>query len=121
MAKIKEEIKEYKPTRYKNRYYISNLGKFYYNTTCWRNPDGEFKELIPSYNPSGYLYYKLSIGNCKYDYIRAHRAVYQSFIGKIPKGKEIDHIDNNRHNNNISNLRAVTHSENCLNKKIKCA
>ncbi len=68
MAKRKEQIIELRPIRYNNRYWISDFGKVYYNTKCWRNPKGELKELVPSYNPSGYLYYKLSVGKCKYDF-----------------------------------------------------
>jgi len=119
MAKSKEQIVELRPIRYNNRYWISDLGKIYYNTKCWRNPKGEMKELIPSHNPSGYLYYKLSVGKCKYDYLRGHRIVWEAFNGKIPAGLEIDHIDRDRHNNILTNLRLVTHSENCLNQKRK--
>jgi hypothetical protein len=119
MAKRKEQIIELRPIRYNNRYWISDLGKVYYNTKCWRNPKAELKELVPSYNPSGYLYYKLSVGKCKYDYVRGHRCVWEAFNGKIPVGLEIDHIDHDKHNNTLSNLRLVTHSENCLNKKKK--
>jgi len=43
--------------------------------------------------------------------------VWEAFNGKIPAGLEIDHIDRDKHNNTLSNLRLVTHSENCLNKK----
>ena len=119
MANTKEQIIEFKPKRYHNRYWISDFGKIYYKTKCWRNPNCEMKELTPSYNPSGYLYYKLSIGKCKYDYVRAHRMVWEAFNGRIPSYLEIDHIDRNKHNNKLSNLRLVTHSENCKNKKPK--
>jgi hypothetical protein len=112
----KQNLIELNPDRYGDRYMISESGKIYYNTKCWRNPKGKIKELTPSYNPSGYLYYKLSIGKCKYDYVRGHRIVWESFNGKIPNGLEIDHIDRNKHNNKLKNLRLVTHSENCLNR-----
>ena len=119
MAKTKEQIKELKPHRYNNRYWISDLGTIYYTTKCWRNPKGEMQKLEPSYNPSGYLYYKLSIGKCKYDYVRGHRIVWEAFNGKIPANLEIDHKDRNKHNNKLSNLRLVTHSDNLLNRKPK--
>ena len=45
---------------------------------------------------------------------RVHRVVYETHVGKIPKGFEIDHIDGNKHNNDITNLRVVTRSENML-------
>ena len=35
--------------------------------------------------------------------------------GKIPNGMEIDHIDRDKQNNKLSNLRVVTPHENMLN------
>lgn len=43
------------------------------------------------------------------------RVIYQCFKGPIKKGYEIDHIDGDRTNNSIVNLRAVTHKENMAN------
>lgn len=116
MAKIKEKLVEFKPNRYFGRYQVSDLGNIYYNTVCSKNPNGEWRLLTPSYNPSGYLLYKLSIGKSKYDYVRGHRIIWEAFNGKIPANLEIDHRDRNKKNNKLSNLRLVTHSENCKNK-----
>ncbi len=44
-----------------------------------------------------------------------HRLEYEAFVGKIPEGYEIDHIDSNSKNNVLSNLRACTHEENARN------
>ena len=44
-----------------------------------------------------------------------HRLVYETFVGPIPDKMEIDHIDGNRQNNCVDNLRLVTHSENIMN------
>lgn len=45
--------------------------------------------------------------------------VAETFIPN-PKGyKEVDHIDNNKQNNHVTNLRWVTHSINVNNKKVK--
>lgn len=41
-----------------------------------------------------------------------HRIIWETFNGEIPRGMEIDHIDCNKQNNALSNLRLVTHSEN---------
>jgi hypothetical protein len=49
---------------------------------------------------------------------KVHRIIYQLERGQINQGKEIDHIDGNRLNNKIDNLRAVTRQENGSNKKI---
>jgi hypothetical protein len=46
---------------------------------------------------------------------RVHRVVWETFKGEIPDGYEIDHIDGNRLNNALSNLRCVTHTENMSN------
>lgn len=40
-----------------------------------------------------------------------HRLVYEAFIGDIPKGYDVHHIDGNRHNNMANNLKAISHSE----------
>lgn len=45
-----------------------------------------------------------------------HILVWESFNKqKVPEGFEIDHIDGNKGNNNLSNLRLVNHKENMLN------
>jgi Mor family transcriptional regulator len=41
-----------------------------------------------------------------------HRLVWETFVGEIPEGYEIDHIDNNPHNNNLSNLQLLSRTEN---------
>lgn len=47
----------------------------------------------------------------------AHRLAWLYVNGDWPK-KEIDHLDRNRENNRISNLREVTRSENLANKSL---
>ena len=50
-----------------------------------------------------------------------HRIVGYSFLGlniDNPK-QQIDHIDRNRQNNNMNNLRIVSHQENQFNKNAK--
>ena len=42
---------------------------------------------------------------------RIHRAVYHYYFGDIPEGYEIHHIDENKANNDISNLVMMTKSE----------
>lgn len=38
---------------------------------------------------------------------KCHRIIWEMFNGKIPSGMQIDHVDGNRSNNTISNLRCV--------------
>src|SRR5574343_359593 len=54
-----------------------------------------------------------NIQNIKY----VHRLVAENFIGESEL--EVDHIDRNTENNNVSNLRWVTHSDNLKNRKFK--
>ena len=44
-----------------------------------------------------------------------HVLMWRTFVGEIPKGKVIDHIDGNKENNIIENLRLVSQSENMNN------
>lgn len=57
-------------------------------------------------------YYKTSI---KKKNVYLHRAVWEYHNGAIPEGLMIDHIDRDRSNNNISNLRLVTPKGNRAN------
>ena len=41
-----------------------------------------------------------------------HRFIYECFHGVIPGGYIVDHIDNNKMNNDINNLQIITQSEN---------
>jgi hypothetical protein len=52
-----------------------------------------------------------------------HKLVYITYISDVNKGFEINHIDGNKNNNNLSNLELVTKKENMvkavLNGQIK--
>ncbi len=56
-------------------------------------------------------------GGKEYEY--AHRLVWNAFVGDIPEGLELDHIDGNKSNNNLDNLRLCTNSLNQLYNKRK--
>lgn len=44
-----------------------------------------------------------------------HRLLYDAFIAPVPDDMVIDHIDGNKSNNDLSNLRLVTQSDNMYN------
>lgn len=46
----------------------------------------------------------------------AHRIIWEIHHGKIPEGMQIDHIDGDRSNNKIDNLRMVTPAQNNWNR-----
>ena len=50
--------------------------------------------------------------NSKQKHFYVHRLVASHFIGPIPKGMEVNHIDHDRMNNSASNLEICTPSEN---------
>jgi len=66
----------------------------------------------------GYYYIRLC-KNSKLKEFLFHRLVYEVYNGTIPEKMCIDHIDNNKQNNNIENLRLATLSQNSMNKKTK--
>ena len=49
---------------------------------------------------------------------RVHRLAAEMFIPNLNNKNEVDHIDNNKANNNINNLRWVSSSENCRNTSL---
>jgi hypothetical protein len=64
----------------------------------------------------GYLEIRFGIGG-KYIYLRAHRVAWFLHYGKWPT-KILDHINRNRTDNRIENLREVTLHENALNRPV---
>lgn len=47
-----------------------------------------------------------------------HRMVAECWLGDIPEGLQVDHIDRNPHNNDYRNLRYVNHSEQMKNRTL---
>ncbi len=60
---------------------------------------------------SGYLKVQLSKNSVKTNK-DVHRVVYEAFNGTIPDGMQVNHKDENKHNNCISNLELLTPKEN---------
>lgn len=59
-------------------------------------------------------YYKIKIDNITY---KGHHLAWY-YIYEIWPEQEIDHINSNRCDNRIQNLRLCTHNQNCWNKEI---
>jgi hypothetical protein len=56
--------------------------------------------------------------NGKSNTMQVHRLVIETFVGPIPKGFQVDHINRDRLNNTLPNLRVVTRKQNLLNRDI---
>lgn len=97
---------------YEGFYQVSNLGRvksLLRFDSLGRSQGG----LILVFELSKRGYYRIGLTkNKKQIKFSAHRLVVLSFIGEIKKGLVVDHIDNDKLNNNLSNLQIITHREN---------
>lgn len=91
------------------RVYVSENGVVVNITSnCCKKPN----VLKIAHGSGGYLTLNYSIDNNTREFQQVHRLVADAFIPKI-QGKDIvNHIDGNKHNNNVSNLEWCTSSEN---------
>ena len=94
-----------------DNYEISNFGNVRSKLTG--------RILKPCNNGRGYHYVSL----CKHGKIKhllVHRLVGIAFIDNPLNKPYIDHINNDKINNNLSNLRWVTNQENSMNISLSC-
>lgn len=89
---------------YEGLYQVSNLGRIYSYPKNRNKNKGSFHngrvDLV------GYLFFTLSKNN-KRIYPRIHRLVYETFVGPIPKGYDIHHINGIKTDNRLENLEMV--------------
>jgi len=83
-------------------YVVTDTGQLYSNRTN--------KWLSPSTDKYGYTYYVISI-NGERKTIKAHRMVAQCFIPNPENKPTVDHINGDRRDNRIENLRWATWKE----------
>ena len=64
-------------------------------------------------------YYQISLTKDKKEnFFRLHRLLALNFIDNPNNKPDVDHIDRNKQNNDLANLRWVTHQENMENKGV---
>lgn len=93
---------------YEGLYQASDLGRI---RSLNYNRTGEVRILKPQKESCGYLQVGLSKEGERNFYM-VHRLIYEAFKGRIPEGFEINHIDENKENNNLNNLNLMTRTEN---------
>ena len=103
---MEEIFKKYYYEGYITNYSVSNTGKV-------RN-DKTMKLLKMKPNKKGYIRVGIYLrGEDTVKRVSVHVMVAETFIGPKPDDNfEIDHVDGNKSNNNVSNLEWVTRSEN---------
>lgn len=74
------------------------------------------KKLYPSRAKNGYSTVRLYAKDGHYKQFYLHRLVYMAFYGDIT-GLEVEHIDCDRSNSALSNLRLCNHATNCRNPR----
>ncbi len=80
----------------------------------WKiSPSYKIKEGAVAGNKTGPGYWQICF---KGKFYKLHRIIWQMFYGEIPQDLEIDHIDRDKDNNRIENLRLATRSENANNR-----
>lgn len=102
-------------TGFEGYYEVSNLGRVRSLDRInhkGRKLTGFVKKL--SNSKRGYLRTALSLEGVRKTY-KVHLLVAKAFLGHTPVCRTIvvDHIDNDKHNNKLSNLQIISQRENC--------
>lgn len=131
MARVKGKVKSYVSVKGYDEaneddiLEMVNDGWLHYKEDIWVHPAGNvmsiktknnkiyMKSASISKNNSGY--YQLGVRTAGVKLV--HQIIAEVFIGPRPKGKQIDHINRNRVDNRVDNLRYVTGKENSANSK----
>lgn len=106
------DITEYRDIPdYNGKYKISKDGKI---LSMIRT---EITEIRLTKNVAGYLSVILTGDDGSRKRFLIHKILYSAFVGPVTKNMDVDHIDRDISNNNISNLRLLTRAQNIYNSK----
>jgi hypothetical protein len=102
----------WKPVAWSQDYEVSNFG----NVRSWR-PSGNSKDKplnprqMSQWKSNGYPAVTLCVKQKMKNFL-VHRLVAEAFLDKIPGKEIVCHLDDNKMNNHVDNLRYGTYSEN---------
>lgn len=89
--------------RFRNsKYFVSKQGKVYWFSKVYKT----FKEMKPSVNKTGYIFYVLIIDGERNSYL-IHRLVAETHMIDWNGRLNVHHIDGNKQNNRIENLELL--------------
>lgn len=94
---------------YEGLYQVSNSGNV--RSMNYNKKPGNIKELKQKLRNNGYLEVHLSKDG-KRKYFLVHRLVAEAFLENPDNKPQVNHIDGDKSNNNVSNLEYATNSEN---------
>ena len=96
---------------YSGVYQVSNFGRVRSidHLDCNKRNRIKGRILKPGLKSNGYFQVALSDSTGKSKNYYVHKLVMETFVGECPKDCEINHIDENKTNNNVSNLEYVSH------------
>jgi len=100
------------PKKYTTEYTISSLGDIFSR----KNGDTLTRRvcsIIHGYKYVSFYKERKNGSSQNYTYL-VHRLVAATFLGKCPKGCEVHHIDSNKLNNDVSNLKYVSRASNMI-------
>ncbi len=112
-------IEEWKDIENYPNYQVSNLGRIKSKERYTKQRNGmnlrKEKLLTLQKDHKGYLYVRL-YNNNGWKYFKVHILVAKAFIPNLLNEPTIDHIDRNKENNKIDNLRWASHTVQASNK-----
>lgn len=106
---------EWKPIGIKECEGLYEVSSYGVVRSLHKKRDFYHKIMIPDITAYGYTLYKLRTKDKKTKKISGHRIVALTFIPNPNNLPEIDHINGDKLDNRIDNLRWVTHTENINN------
>lgn len=109
------ENEEWRPVAgYEGRYFVSNYGRVKshlrhgYNQTPCKGYEHLLKLIVLKIGYPSVVLWTHGKPSTKY----VHRLVATAFIGEIPQGMVVNHIDGDKTNNHVTNLEIITQSGN---------